>query len=84
MILNYISSRSCCEVEEIDKDGNVLHSFKSANEAEKFYGFSRNRVKPLCDGIRKTNCTCGHYFQYANPLKRKWIEEQKSLRVCQE
>lgn len=73
MLNRYLLSSTCCAVEEIDGDGNVLNYFESSNKAEAFYGWGRNRVKPVCDGKRAS--TNGKYFRYANPQKRELIKQ---------
>ena len=71
-ILNkYLLSSSCCQIEEMDDNGHVLHTFKSCNEAEKFYGYGGNSIKPVCDGKRKA--TRGKHFRWKNPLKRQLL-----------
>lgn len=71
ILQRYIMSSSCCEIEEIDNEGKVIASFRSCNEAEKFYGFGGNSIKPVCDGKRKH--TRNKIFRWKNPLKRKYL-----------
>lgn len=73
MLNKYLLSSTCCAVEEIDKDGNILNRFESSNKAEAFYGWGGNKVKPVCDGKRAS--TSGKYFRYANPKKRELIKQ---------
>ena len=69
MIYRYISSPLCCAVDEIDEDGLVIATFKSANEAERCYGFGGNSVKPVCDGKKKF--VKGKKFQWNDKRKRE-------------
>lgn len=69
---NYLLSSSCCEIEEIDKEGNVIQKYQSANQAEKILGLSYNEVKLVCDGI--TSNARGRYFRYSNPVKRELLK----------
>ena len=69
---NYLLSRSCCEVEEIDLKGNVIKQYPSSGIAETELGWSYNSIKNVCDG--KTKHTHGRIFRYSNPDKRKLIE----------
>lgn len=68
---NYLLSRSCCEIEEIDKEGNIIKKYPSAGVAEKELNWSYNSIKKVCDGKSKT--THGRFFRYSNPDKRKLI-----------
>ena len=70
----FLLSSSCCEIEEIDKDGNVIKTFASAGKAEKELGWSYNSIKNVCDGNAKH--THHRYFRYSNPLKRELINEK--------
>lgn len=71
-ILNkYLLSSSCCKIEEVDEKGQVINTFDSCNKAERFYGYSGNSIKPVCDGKRKS--TKGKIFRWQNPLKRKLL-----------
>ena len=69
MIYRYISSPLCCAVDEIDENGLVIATFKSANEAERYYGFGSNSVKPVCDGKKKF--VKGKKFQWSDKRKRE-------------
>ena len=68
----YLLSSSCCKIEEIDINGQVINTFDSCNKAEKFYGYGGNSIKPVCDGKRKT--ARGKTFRWQNPLKRRLLE----------
>lgn len=70
----YLLSSTCCKIEEIDDNGNIINTFDSCNKAEKYYGWGSNSIKPVCDGKRKI--THGKRFRWQNPLKRKLIEER--------
>lgn len=74
MLNNYLLSSSCCQIEEIDGDGQVIQIFDSAAKAEKQLGYSYNSIKKVCDG--KTKHTHNRYFRYSNPLKRKLLESE--------
>lgn len=74
MFNKFLLSSSCCAVEEIDENGGVIHVFESSNKAEQFYGWGGNKVKPVCDGKRKS--TNGKYFRYANPKKRELLNNK--------
>ena len=74
MLNNYLLSPSCCQVEEIDIEGNILQVFDSATKAEKQLGWSYNSIKKVCDG--KAKHTHNRYFRYSNPLKRKILNER--------
>ena len=65
---NFLLSKSCCKIEEIDEDGNVINTFNSAGEVEKMENWSYNSVKMVCDG--KHTHTHNRIFRYANPNKR--------------
>ena len=67
----YLLSSSCCKIEEIDINGQVINTFDSCNKAEKFYGYGGNSIKPVCDGKRKT--ARGKTFRWQNPLKRRLL-----------
>jgi hypothetical protein len=67
----YLLSSSCCKIEEVDINGQVINTFDSCNKAEKFYGYGSNSIKPVCDGKRKF--TKGKIFRWQNPLKRKLL-----------
>lgn len=67
----YLLSSSCCKIEEVDAEGNIINKFDSCNKAEKFYGYGGNSIKPVCDGKRKA--TRGKFFRWQNPLKRKLL-----------
>ena len=67
----YLLSPSCCKIEEVNINGQIINTFDSCNKAEKFYGYGGNSVKPVCDGKRKT--TRGKIFRWHNPLKRKLL-----------
>ena len=71
MYNNFLLSPSCCGVEEIDKDNNTIHQFSSSNEAEAYYGWGGNMVKPVCDGKKKS--VNGKYFRYSNSRKRELL-----------
>lgn len=72
--IQYLKSASCCEIEEIDEQGNVLGRYQSAVYFEKLMNWSYQSVKLVCDG-KKTH-THGRLFQYAHPDKRKLIQEK--------
>lgn len=74
MLNNYLLSPSCCQVEEIDIEGNILQVFDSATKAEKQLGWSYNSIKKVCDG--KAKHTHNRYFRYSNSLKRKILNER--------
>ena len=74
MLNNYLLSSSCCQIEEIDNNGNILQVFDSATKAEKQLGWSYNSIKKVCDG--KAKHTHNRYFRYSNPLKRKLLKER--------
>lgn len=71
----YLMSRSCCEIEEVDLEGNVLQKYPSAGVAETQLGWSYNSIKNVCDG--KTKHTHGRIFRYSNPDKRKLLLSQR-------
>lgn len=75
MLNKFLLSPSCCAVEEINEQGEVIHLFESSNKAEQFYGWGGNMVKPVCDGKKKS--TNGKYFRYANPKKRELLNINK-------
>lgn len=75
MLTNYLLSPSCCQIEEIDDNGNIIQIFESAAKAEKQFGWSYNSIKKVCDG--KTKHTHNRYFRYSNPLKRELINNNK-------
>ena len=64
----YLLSSSCCKIEEVDINGQVINTFDSCNKAERFYGYGSNSIKPVCDGKRKS--TKDKIFRWQNPLKR--------------
>ena len=75
-IINKAISYKICrvepsEIEEINKNGETIASFRSCGEAEKFYGFGGNSIKPVCDGKRKH--TRNKIFRWKNELKRKYL-----------
>lgn len=74
MLNNYLLSSTCCQIEEIDGEGNVIQIFDSATKAEKQLGYSYNSIKKVCDG--KARHTHNRYFRYSNPLKRKILNEK--------
>lgn len=67
----YLLSPSCCKIEEVNINGQIINTFDSCNKAEKFYGYGGNSVKPVCDGKRKA--IRGKIFRWQNPLKRKLL-----------
>lgn len=69
---NYLLSRSCCEIEEVDLKGNIIKQYPSSGIAETELGWSYNSIKNVCDG--KTNHTHGRIFRYSNPDKRELIK----------
>lgn len=71
---NYLLSASCCQIEEIDLDGNIIKTYKSATSAEKELGWSYNSIKRVCDG--KATHTHGRIFRYSNKDKRFLIGEK--------
>lgn len=73
MLNNYLLSPSCCQIEEVDSDGNVIQTFESAAKAEKQFGWSYNSIKKVCD--KKTKCTHNRYFRYSNPMKRELLNK---------
>jgi hypothetical protein len=75
MIYRYISSPLCCAVDEIDENSLVVATFKSANEAERYYGFGGNSVKPVCDGKKKL--VKGKKFQWSDKRKREIVNGTK-------
>lgn len=80
MVMRYIASRRCCNIDEIDEQGNVIKTFESSNKAEIFYGLSYNEVKRVCDGIKKH--ARNHYFQYSNARKRELIKIHKQINMA--
>ena len=74
MLNNYLLSSSCCQIEEIDNEENIIQTFESATKAEKLLGWSYNSIKKVCDG--KAKHTHNRYFRYSNPLKRKLLNER--------
>lgn len=71
-VLNkFLLSSSCCKIEEVDTNGNIINVFESCNKAEKYYNWGSNSIKPVCDGKRKS--THGKFFRWENPLKRKLL-----------
>ena len=72
MLNNYLLSSSCCQIEEIDGNGNIIQIFDSATKAEKQLGWSYNSIKKVCDG--KAKHTHNRYFRYSNSLKRKLLQ----------
>lgn len=75
---HYLLSRACCQIEEVDINGNIIKQYCSSSEAETKLNWSYNVIKQVCDG-KKTH-THGRYFRYSNPDKRKLIEEQQAMR----
>lgn len=71
----YLMSRNCCEIEEVDLEGNVLQRYPSAGVAETQLGWSYNSIKKVCDG--KIKHTHGRIFRYSNPDKRKLLFERE-------
>lgn len=67
----YLLSPSCCKIEEVNINGQVINTFDSCSKAEKFYGYGGNSIKPVCDGKRKA--TRSKIFRWQNPLKRKLL-----------
>lgn len=68
----YLLSSKCCEIEEIDKNGNIVKKYKSSGQAEKELGFSYNEIKKVCDG--KKEKARDRYFRYSNGQKRELIK----------
>ena len=75
----YLLSSQCCEIEEIDKEGNIIKKYKSSNQAEKELGFSYNDIKRVCDGEKKS--THGRFFQYSNKQKRELIKFGLNMKI---
>ena len=75
MYNRYLTSPRCCAIEEIDIYGNVIGQYESSAKLEKQMNWSYNCVKLVCDG--KRTHTHGRIFRYANPDKRKLIENEK-------
>lgn len=73
MMNRFLLSSCCSEVDEIDKDGNILKTYPSSTSIEKENSWSRNSVKKVCDGKQKA--THNRFFQYHNPLKRELIKQ---------
>lgn len=71
----YLMSSCCCAIEEIDIYGNVIGNYESSGKLEKQMNWSYNCVKLVCDG--KKSHVCGRIFRYANPDKRKLLEEKE-------
>ena len=75
MYNNFLLSKSCCQIEEVDENGNILQTYKSAGELEKKMNWAYNCVKLVCDG--KYTHTHGRIFRYSNPNKRALIQIMK-------
>ena len=73
--IRYLLSNQCCEIEEIDENGNTIKVYPSATIAEKELQWSYNSIKRVCD--YKTTHIHNRFFQYTNKDKRILLQELK-------
>lgn len=67
----YLLSSSCCEIDEIDNNGNIIATYQSSGWLEKQMNWSYNCVKKVCDGKQKA--THNRKFEYHNKDKIKLL-----------
>lgn len=72
----YLLSPSCCEIDEIDENGNIIATYKSAAQLERQMNWSYNCVKKVCDGKQKA--THGRRFEYHNKDKIRLLNQNRA------
>lgn len=72
--IRYAESTSCCFVNLIDNEGNILRTFQTAKEAEVELDLPRGKVSEVCN--KKRPHTKGYKFEWGHPVKRRIIDEK--------
>ena len=70
----YAESTSCCYVNLIDDEGNIIRTFQTAKEAEVEFDLPRGKVSEVCN--KKRPHTKGYKFEWGHPVKRRIINEK--------
>ena len=69
LMIYYAKSRLCAETDLVDKDGNIIKTYKNPKEAELELKLPRGKVSEVC--WHKRNNTGGYKFEWHYPIKKE-------------